>query len=228
MVAVDRALGGRAGRGDRAAGATRPVRYESGLVSQNRRHPRPTGCRSRCCSTRSPSSRRTRFRHADARALRRDRAASSAARPPGRRNSTLASVHQPRPRAVRSSYASSAPIPGAGHQAEGARSELRQLDIDPSAVEEILPIREHRLLTFDREPSRTPTVEVAHEAILSQWGRLRAWIEERRALPPPSAARGGGRREWQDRGATPSTCRGRAGWRSSVVGGCDRPRRDRK
>jgi WD40 repeat protein len=37
------------------------------------------------------------------------------------------------------------------------------------------------LLTFDREPrTRTPTVEVAHEAILSQWDRLRGWIEERR------------------------------------------------
>src|SRR5438309_10218432 len=38
-----------------------------------------------------------------------------------------------------------------------------------------------RLLSFDREPlTRTPTVEVAHEAILTQWDRLRMWIEERR------------------------------------------------
>jgi serine/threonine protein kinase/WD40 repeat protein/class 3 adenylate cyclase len=62
------------------------------------------------------------------------------------------------------------------------RSELRQLELDPDAVEEILArYGEHRLLTFDREPlTRTPTVEVAHEAILSQWERLRGWIEERR------------------------------------------------
>jgi WD40 repeat protein/DNA-binding SARP family transcriptional activator len=62
------------------------------------------------------------------------------------------------------------------------RSELRQLELDPDAVEEILArYGEHRLLTFDREPlTRTPTVEVAHEAILSQWVRLRGWIEERR------------------------------------------------
>ena len=62
------------------------------------------------------------------------------------------------------------------------RSELRQLELEPGAVEEILArYGEHRLLTFDREPrTRTPTVEVAHEAILSQWDRLRAWIEERR------------------------------------------------
>jgi WD40 repeat protein/DNA-binding SARP family transcriptional activator len=62
------------------------------------------------------------------------------------------------------------------------RSELRQLELDRDAVEEILArFGERRLLTFDREPlTRTPTVEVAHEAILSQWERLRGWIEERR------------------------------------------------
>ncbi len=52
------------------------------------------------------------------------------------------------------------------------RSELRQLELEPGAVEEILTrYGEHRLLTFDREPrTRTPTVEVAHEAILSRVG----------------------------------------------------------
>jgi len=62
------------------------------------------------------------------------------------------------------------------------RSELRQLELDSDAVKEILArYGEHRLLTFDREPlTRTPTVEVAHEAILSQWERLRGWIEGRR------------------------------------------------
>ena len=62
------------------------------------------------------------------------------------------------------------------------RSELRQLELESGAVEEILArYGEHRLLTFDREPlTRTPTVEVAHEAILTQWDRLRGWIEERR------------------------------------------------
>jgi serine/threonine protein kinase/WD40 repeat protein/DNA-binding SARP family transcriptional activator len=34
-----------------------------------------------------------------------------------------------------------------------------------------------RFLTFDRDPlSRNPTVEVAHEALLSQWPRLRGWL----------------------------------------------------
>ncbi len=39
----------------------------------------------------------------------------------------------------------------------------------------------HRLLTFDRDPvTRTPTVEIAHEALLREWPRLSAWLEENR------------------------------------------------
>jgi hypothetical protein len=38
-----------------------------------------------------------------------------------------------------------------------------------------------RLLTLDRHPeSREPTVEVAHEALLREWPRLRGWLEEDR------------------------------------------------
>lgn len=40
---------------------------------------------------------------------------------------------------------------------------------------------QYRLLTFDRDPaSRSPTVEVAHEALLGEWGRLRQWLAEDR------------------------------------------------
>jgi WD40 repeat protein len=38
-----------------------------------------------------------------------------------------------------------------------------------------------RLLLFDRDPAtRAPTVEVAHEALLREWGRLREWLDESR------------------------------------------------
>ena len=38
-----------------------------------------------------------------------------------------------------------------------------------------------RLLSFDRDPStREPTVEVAHEALIRQWPRPRAWLDEGR------------------------------------------------
>ncbi len=39
----------------------------------------------------------------------------------------------------------------------------------------------HRLLGFDRDPvTRGPTVEIAHEALLTAWPRLQRWIEDAR------------------------------------------------
>jgi serine/threonine protein kinase/DNA-binding SARP family transcriptional activator/WD40 repeat protein len=62
------------------------------------------------------------------------------------------------------------------------RQELNGLGVDPELVEEVLRrFGEYRLLSFDRDPlTRGPTVEVAHEALLSEWERLRTWISERR------------------------------------------------
>ncbi|HXG75872.1 MAG TPA: BTAD domain-containing putative transcriptional regulator [Gaiellaceae bacterium] len=61
------------------------------------------------------------------------------------------------------------------------RRELRRLELAPGALEDVLErFGRHRLVTFNREPlTRSPTVEVAHEAILVQWERLRGWIDER-------------------------------------------------
>lgn len=62
------------------------------------------------------------------------------------------------------------------------RSELRQIGRG-SDVDRVLEVfGEHRLLLFDRDPlSRSPTVEVAHEALLHEWPRLRDSIEENRS-----------------------------------------------
>ncbi|MGH2642188.1 MAG: BTAD domain-containing putative transcriptional regulator [Actinomycetota bacterium] len=62
------------------------------------------------------------------------------------------------------------------------RSDLDVLDVEPAAVDAVLDaFGRHRLLTFDREPStREPTVEIAHEALLTSWQRLRGWIDEAR------------------------------------------------
>ena len=39
-----------------------------------------------------------------------------------------------------------------------------------------------RLLSFDRDPiTRNPTIEVAHEALLREWTRLREWLNESRS-----------------------------------------------
>ena len=59
------------------------------------------------------------------------------------------------------------------------RSELTGLELQEGAVDAVLDrFGAYRLLTFDRDPiTRGPTVEVAHEALLREWGRLRGWIE---------------------------------------------------
>jgi outer membrane protein assembly factor BamB len=52
-----------------------------------------------------------------------------------------------------------------------------------SAIDEVIEVYGHsRLLTFDRDPlTRGPTVEVAHEALLREWRRLRQWLDDSRA-----------------------------------------------
>jgi WD40 repeat protein/DNA-binding SARP family transcriptional activator len=62
------------------------------------------------------------------------------------------------------------------------RSELDALEVDPEAIDCVLDaFGRHRFLTFDRDAStREPTVEIAHEALLTAWARLRNWIEDAR------------------------------------------------
>lgn len=59
------------------------------------------------------------------------------------------------------------------------RAELATLDLGVEDLDAMLDaFGRHRLLTFDREPStREPTVEIAHEALLREWPRLRHWID---------------------------------------------------
>lgn len=62
------------------------------------------------------------------------------------------------------------------------QAELRGLSIDQRAVDLVLDrFGSLRLIAFDRDPmTRNPTVELAHEAILDEWKRLRDWVEEYR------------------------------------------------
>ncbi len=75
-----------------------------------------------------------------------------------------------------------------GEDAEDTRRRLRMnhlTDLDRSAAGTVSAVLDrfggHRLLTFDRDPaSGERTVELAHEALLSGWPRLRRWIDESR------------------------------------------------
>lgn len=57
-------------------------------------------------------------------------------------------------------------------------NELFSTKVSNHALQHVLDIfGQHRLLTFDHDPStRIPTVEIAHEALISTWDRLRTWI----------------------------------------------------
>jgi WD40 repeat protein/serine/threonine protein kinase len=64
-----------------------------------------------------------------------------------------------------------------------ARSELLAVaDGHGAVMEDIIDIyAEYRLLSLDNDPAtRSPTVEVAHEAVLREWERLRNWLNESR------------------------------------------------
>jgi transcriptional regulator with XRE-family HTH domain len=51
-----------------------------------------------------------------------------------------------------------------------------------SAIDSVIDLYgRYRLLTFDRDPiTRGPTVEIAHEALIRNWERLRDWLEASR------------------------------------------------
>lgn len=59
------------------------------------------------------------------------------------------------------------------------RRELDNLEIQSSTLDQaIARFGNHRILTFDHEPlTREPTVEIAHEALIAAWDRLRDWID---------------------------------------------------
>jgi basic membrane lipoprotein Med (substrate-binding protein (PBP1-ABC) superfamily)/DNA-binding SARP family transcriptional activator len=61
-------------------------------------------------------------------------------------------------------------------------SELTALDVDIVALQSAIDsFSRYRLLALDRDPTTgAPTVEVAHEALLGEWHRLRDWIDESR------------------------------------------------
>ncbi|MDJ0767817.1 MAG: extracellular solute-binding protein [Ilumatobacter sp.] len=59
------------------------------------------------------------------------------------------------------------------------QGELEQLAVDRAMLRAVLDtFGRHRLLSFDRDPvTRSPTVEISHEALLTEWTRLREWID---------------------------------------------------
>ena len=63
-----------------------------------------------------------------------------------------------------------------------AHAEILSLTHNTDLMEEIIDqFAAYRLLSLDHDPeTRQPTIEVAHEAILREWDRLRQWLNESR------------------------------------------------
>ena len=84
-------------------------------------------------------------------------------------------------------------------------SEIVSLDVDVVALQGVIELYTgHRLLTLDRDyVTGSPTVEVAHEALLTEWDRLRGWIEESRDDVKRHAAVTAALNEWNDADRNP-------------------------
>jgi WD40 repeat protein/serine/threonine protein kinase/DNA-binding XRE family transcriptional regulator len=75
-----------------------------------------------------------------------------------------------------------------GEGIEDTRRRVRLSELEAIQTSEVFEISEvleeygrYRLLTFDHDPvTREPTVEVAHEAIIREWNRLRQWLKDSR------------------------------------------------
>ena len=78
-------------------------------------------------------------------------------------------------------------------------SELVSLDVDVVALQAAIDLfARYRLLALDRDPATgVPTIEVAHEALLVEWTRLRDWIDESRSDLTTQTAFNTARREWE-------------------------------
>jgi WD40 repeat protein/DNA-binding SARP family transcriptional activator len=86
------------------------------------------------------------------------------------------------------------------------RSELDSLEVDREAMAEAIDaFTRHRLLTSDRDPvTREPTLEVAHEALLRSWPRLRGWIDAAREDIRNLRRFASEAAQWEDGGRDPS------------------------
>ncbi|NWF70867.1 MAG: protein kinase [Chloroflexi bacterium] len=85
-------------------------------------------------------------------------------------------------------------------------SELLSMGIARDVMDDIINIfGKYRLLTFDRDPlTRSPTVEVAHEAILREWNQLKMWLDNSREDVRSQRRLVTLLREWQGAGRDPS------------------------
>ncbi len=69
---------------------------------------------------------------------------------------------------------------------------------EKSAIQTVLEhFGNYRLLTFDRDPhTREPVVEIAHEALITEWKQLREWVDDNRERLQIQQRLAGAASEW--------------------------------
>lgn len=97
--------------------------------------------------------------------------------------------------------------PGEGAEDTRRRVPLHELraTLGPDVDDAAEALAAARLVTLDRDPAtRAPTAEVAHEALLSGWSRLREWIDQARHDMRERARLAAAATEWAALGKDPS------------------------
>jgi len=97
---------------------------------------------------------------------------------------------------------------GQGSQVTRRRApvvELTALEVDPVTLSEVLDeFGRRRLLSFDRDAvTGDATVEVAHEALLTEWPRLAEWVDRYRDDLRRQAALSRAAEDWESSGREP-------------------------
>jgi WD40 repeat protein len=97
-----------------------------------------------------------------------------------RADETLTTMSADRQRAARRLFGRLVTL-GEGTEDTRRRVRVSELGGDPDVEAVVETFGAARLLVFDRDPAtREPTVEIAHEALLRAWPRLRGWLDEDR------------------------------------------------
>lgn len=90
-----------------------------------------------------------------------------------------------------------------GEMGEATRRRVYAAELPERSGEITELFARHRLLTLDHDPGGT-TVELAHEALIDSWNRLRAWIDEHRDALCTHRRLAHAASEWHAAGADPS------------------------
>ncbi|HWI01330.1 MAG TPA: WD40 repeat domain-containing protein, partial [Propionibacteriaceae bacterium] len=87
-----------------------------------------------------------------------------------------------------------------GEATEHTRRVARRNDFDPDLWTVAQQLATTRLVVANREPGGTETVEIAHEALITSWDRLRGWVEADLTFRAWQEGLRAGLRQWLDSG----------------------------